>query len=427
MYFQDTASLLGSQSHFPPEPRRVGPLVPQLESKFGDVQRALRKALKGERLTFEDGVHLFRAPDLAELGAVANEVNLKKNGRDVFFHVNRHINPTNVCALSCQFCAFSRKPGQAGAYVYSDEEIVEKTLAAVKAGATEIHMVGGLHPRWNLKNYTHIISLVKKNAPEVHVKAFTAVELDWLSKRERKPVGEIIEALREAGLGSFPGGGAEIFAAPVRDLICDTKLSGEGWIDIHRQAHSKGLRSNCTMLYGHIEDVQHRVHHMEMLRSLQDETKGFQVFIPLAFQPENNNLGITKHTYGVDDLKTLAVARLFLDNFKNLKAYWIMTGREMAQTALHFGANDVDGTVIEEKIANMAGSQNGMLSLLESLLRTIRLADRVPVERNTTYEAIRRYDVEGSNTSTLATSFATTVGTSLATDGNIQRSHHAHV
>ena len=389
---RDIASpLKGTASHTPPEPRRVPPLRPDFVSTYSQIQGVLRRALKGERLSFEDGIHLFNAPDLLELGGVANEINLKKNGKDVYFNVNRHINPTNICALSCQFCAFSRKPGQPGSYVYSDEEIVQKTQAAKEAGATEIHMVGGLHPRWNLKNYTHTIQLVKSTAPDIHVKAFTAVELDWLARRERKTVSEIMLALREAGLGSFPGGGAEIFSAPVRDLICDTKLSGEGWIDIHRQAHNLGFKTNCTMLYGHIEDVQHRVDHMMRLRELQDETKGFQVFIPLSFQPDNNQLGISKFTYGVDDLKTIAVSRILLDNFQNIKTYWIMTGREMAQTALQFGANDVDGTVVEEKIANMAGSQNGMTSPLDLLLETIRKADRSPVERSTTYEALRRY------------------------------------
>lgn len=379
-------------SHRPPVDRAHLNPKPYREGSYTKVQKALRKALAGDRLDFEDGVNLFSAPDLVELGAVANEVNLKKNGRDVFFNVNRHINPTNICAMSCSFCAFSRKPGEPGAYVYSDEEIVAKAKEAAASGATEVHMVGGLHPRWNLKNYTHVIHLVKETAPHLHVKAFTAVELDWLARRERKSVDEVIAALRDAGLGSFPGGGAEIFVPYIRELICDTKLDGDGWIDIHRTAHSMGLKSNCTMLYGHIEDVEARVDHMLRLRTLQDETHGFNVFIPLAFQPDNNELGINHHTYGVDDLKTIAIARLMLDNFRNIKSYWIMTGEMMAQTALHFGANDVDGTVMEEKIANMAGSQSGMRFEIQKILRMIRLADRIPVERSTTYEAIRRYE-----------------------------------
>jgi len=252
--------------------------------------------------------------------------------------------------------------------------------------------VGGLHPRWKLSNYTNIIRTVKEAAPHVHVKAFTAVELDWLARKERKSVAEVIVALRDAGLGSFPGGGAEIFTPYVRELICDTKLTGDGWLDIHRTAHKMGLRSNCTMLYGHIEDVGARVDHMLRLRNLQEETGGFNVFIPLAYQPENNELGINRHTYGVDDLKTIAVARLMMDNFRHIKSYWIMTGERVAQTALHFGANDLDGTVVEEKIANMAGSKGGMAMAKSKLLRVIRDADRIPVERSTVYEPIRRYD-----------------------------------
>lgn len=379
-------------SHRPPPYRLQANPAPFEGHSYQGVQKALAKALAGERLNFEDGVQLFHAPDLVELGSVANEINLSKNGRDVYFNVNRHINPTNVCALSCKFCAFSRKPGDAGAYVYSEEEIAHRAMLAAQAGATEVHMVGGLHPRWNLKNYTNILRTVKETAPDLHIKAFTAVELDWLARRERKSVGEILGILREAGLGSLPGGGAEIFAPYVRDDICDTKLSAEGWIDIHRTAHNMGLRSNCTMLYGHLEDIDSRVDHMMRLRALQDETKGFNVFIPLSYQPENNDLGINRYTYGVDDLKTLAVARLMLDNFKHIKAYWVMTGDKLAQTALHFGANDVDGTVVEEKIANSAGSQSGMALAKGRLLGLIRKADRIPVERSTIYEPIRRYD-----------------------------------
>lgn len=385
-------NLCNAVSHRPPVEKRDLNPSPYKKVSYASVQSALRKALRGERLGFEDGVNLFYAPDLVELGAVANEVNLRKNGKDVFFNVNRHINPTNICALSCSFCAFSRKPGEPGAYAYTDEEIAEKAKAAASAGATEVHMVGGLHPRWKFTHYTNIIRTVKTAAPGIHVKAFTAVELDWLARKERRPVSEIIADLRDAGLDSFPGGGAEIFVPYIRDLICDTKLSGEGWIQIHRTAHQMGMRSNCTMLYGHIEDVDSRVDHMIKLRELQDETKGFNVFIPLAFQPENNDLNINKHTYGVDDLKVLAISRLMMDNFKNIKAYWVMVGDKMAQTGLHFGANDIDGTVMEEKIANMAGSVSGKSKERSFIVKAIRSADRIPVERNTIYEPIRRYD-----------------------------------
>lgn len=385
-------SLTCASSHIPPRQLDGAQMLPQVKVSYSAVQSALSKALRGERLSFEDGVNLYHSPDLVELGAVANELNLRINGRDVYFNVNRHINPTNICALSCKFCAFSRKPGEDGAYAYSEEEISHRARVAAESGATEIHMVGGLHPRWKLSNYTNIIRTVKQAAPHVHVKAFTAVELDWLARKERKQVAEVIAELRDAGLGSFPGGGAEIFTPYVRELICDTKLTGDGWLDIHRTAHKMGLRSNCTMLYGHIEDIGARVDHMLRLRALQDETSGFNVFIPLAYQPENNELGINRHTYGVDDLKTVAVARLLMDNFRHIKSYWIMTGDRVAQTALHFGANDLDGTVVEEKIANMAGSQSGMAMAKSKLLRVIRDADRIPVERSTVYEPIRRYD-----------------------------------
>lgn len=380
-------------------PSHVPAQIPQGERPWPSVlvrtegiQAALSKALRGERLSFEDGVNLYSSPDLVELGAVADELNRRKNGRDVFFNVNRHINPTNICALSCKFCAFSRKPGEEGAYAYSEDEIAHRARVAAESGATEVHMVGGLHPRWKLSNYTNIIRTVKQTAPQLHVKAFTAVELDWLARKERKTVAEILVELREAGLGSLPGGGAEIFVPYIREKICDTKLTGEGWLQIHRTAHTMGLRSNCTMLYGHIEDVEARIDHMLRLRALQDETSGFNVFIPLAYQPENNELGINRHTYGVDDLKTIAIARLMLDNFRHIKSYWVMTGDRVAQTALHFGANDLDGTVVEEKIANMAGSRAGMAMAKSKILRIIRDADRIPVERSTVYEPIRRYD-----------------------------------
>lgn len=385
-------SLTCASSHVPPRPLSGASLLAPVKVSYHAIQSALKKALQGERLSFEDGVNLYHSPDLLELGAVANEVNLKKNGRDVYFNVNRHINPTNICAMSCKFCAFSRKPGEEGAYAYSEDEIAHRAKMAADSGATEIHMVGGLHPRWKLSNYTNIIRTVKQVAPHVHVKAFTAVELDWLARKERITVAELITQLRDAGLGSFPGGGAEIFTPYVRELICDTKLTGDGWLEIHKTAHKMGLRSNCTMLYGHIEDIPARIDHMMRLRQLQDETSGFNVFIPLAYQPENNELGINRHTYGVDDLKTVAIARLMLDNFRHIKSYWIMTGERVAQTALHYGANDLDGTVVEEKIANMAGSQSGMAMAKSRLLRVIRDAGRIPVERSTVYEPIRRFD-----------------------------------
>lgn len=366
--------------------------TPAAPPTLSQSHQALEKAASGERLNFEDGLALYAYPNLFELAAVADAKNQLRNGKDVYFNVNRHINPTNVCAMSCKFCAFSRKPGEPGAYVLDAETISKKALEAWHSGATEVHMVGGLHPRWKLADYQEVIQAVKRAAPQLHVKAFTAVELDWMARKVRMTIPELLTELRSAGLDSLPGGGAEIFAPYVRQFICDTKLTGEGWIEIHRIAHKMGMRSNCTMLYGHVEDIPARIDHMLRLRDLQDETGGFNVFIPLAYQPENNELEINRHTFGVDDLRTIAVARLMLDNFRNIKAYWIMMGPQMAQTALHFGANDLDGTVVEEKIANMAGSTSGTAVAKSHLLDLIRMANRIPVERSTTYAPIRRYD-----------------------------------
>lgn len=346
------------------------------------------KVKHGQRLTDDDALQLFYHGDLVDLGALADQVNQQKNTDVVFFNVNRHINPTNICALSCKFCAYSRKIGEDGAYAYSIEEMVTKASEAVAQGATEVHMVGGLHPRWRFDHYKDMIRAVKTAHPNLHIKAFTAVELDWLARKARKTVREILEELKEAGLGSLPGGGAEIFAPEIRDQICETKVSAEQWLDTHRTAHRMGLHSNCTMLYGHIESYEHRVDHMRRLRELQDETRGFNAFIPLSFQPFQNEMGIDQYTFGYDDLKTLAIARLYLDNFKHVKAYWIMLGQDIAQLALSYGANDLDGTVIEEKISRMAGGRAGMAMSRRFIEDLILKSKHRPVERDTLYHAV---------------------------------------
>ena len=347
-----------------------------------------RKIETGTRLDESDALFLFESPDLMRIGALADQANRRKNEDRIFYNINRHINPTNICALSCKFCAFSRKPGEEGAYAYEIDEMVEKARAAVGQGATELHMVGGLHPRWPFKRYVEMIATLHKEFPGVHLKAFTAVELDWMARKERRSLGEILQDLKNAGLGSLPGGGAEIFHPEIRDQICDTKVSAGQWIDTHRMAHKMGLRSNCTMLYGHIERYEHRVDHMRRLRELQDETGGFNVFIPLAFQPYQNDMGIGRYTFGFDDLKTIAVARLYLDNFANIKAYWVMMGQDIAQLGLNFGANDFDGTVTEEKISRMAGGRAGMVMSRSDLEHLILRAGRTPVERDTLYRPI---------------------------------------
>jgi aminodeoxyfutalosine synthase len=346
------------------------------------------KVYRGERLTDEDALFLFERGDLLEIGRLADFANRRKNQDVVYFNVNRHINPTNICAMSCKFCAYSKKPGEEGAYAYSIEEIIGKAAEVVRNGATEVHMVGGLHPRWKFSDYTKIVAAVHDAFPQLHIKAFTAVELDWMARRERRSVEEILTDLRNAGLGSLPGGGAEIFHPEIREQICDTKTDGDRWIEIHRTAHKLGLRSNCTMLYGHIESYRHRVDHLRRLRELQDETGGFNAFIPLAFQPYDNAMGISRYTRGEDDLRVIGIARLYLDNFANVKSYWIMLGQDIAQIALNFGANDLDGTVTEEKISRAAGGRAGIIMNRSELESLIRKAGKTPVERDTLYRPI---------------------------------------
>lgn len=344
------------------------------------------------RINEEDALWLYQYANLGELGNLANAVNLRKNGKAVFYNVNRHINPTNICALSCKFCAYSKKPGEAGGYAYEIDEMITKAGEAIAQGATELHMVGGLHPRWGFQRYVDMIAALRKAYPDIHLKAFTAVEIDWMARKARKSIGQVIEELRNAGLNSFPGGGAEIFHPEIRDAICDTKVSGEQWIDTHRTAHGLGMRSNCTMLYGHIERYEHRVDHMRRLRELQDETAGFNVFIPLSFQPFQNEMGVDRYTFGSDDLRNIAVARLYLDNFKHIKSYWVMLGQDIAQLALSFGANDLDGTVLEEKISKAAGGRSGMIMTRGNLESLIRRSGRIPVERTTLYEPVNESD-----------------------------------
>jgi aminodeoxyfutalosine synthase len=351
-----------------------------------------RKVERGIRLSEDDALWLFEKADLGILGRLANRANLRKNGKAVFYNINRHINPTNICSLSCKFCAYSKKIGEQGGYAYEIDEMITKAGEAIAQGATELHMVGGLHPRWNFQRYVDMIAAMRKAYPDVHLKAFTAVELDWMARKARKSIAEVMMDLRDAGLNSFPGGGAEIFHPEVREKICDTKVSGEQWIDTHRTAHNMGIRSNCTMLYGHIESYAHRVDHMRRLRELQDETGGFNVFIPLAFQPFQNEMGVERYTFGADDLRTIAVARLYLDNFKHIKSYWVMLGQDVAQLALSFGANDLDGTVLEEKISRAAGGRSGMIMTRSNLESLIRRSGRTPVERTTLYEPVREED-----------------------------------
>ncbi|GFO58501.1 aminodeoxyfutalosine synthase [Geomonas silvestris] len=358
------------------------------------------KVRAGARIDEAEALVLFAHPDLLALGELAQTVNERKNGRRVFFNVNRHINHTNICVNRCRFCAFYRTADQPGAYLMTLDEVRAKAEEALTQGATEIHVVGGLHPELPFEFYLELLKTIRSVSPTLHVKAFTAVEIAYLAKLAGAPIPETLERLKEAGLGSLPGGGAEIFAPAVRDQLCPEKISGAAWLSIMEQVHQAGLKSNATMLYGHLESVADRVDHMRQLRELQDRTGGFQVFIPLAFQPEHSELKVGSGTSGVDDLRTLAVARIYLDNFANVKAYWVMLGEKIAQVALSFGVNDLDGTVVEERIGHDAGADSPQTMSRDAIVSLIRKAGRVPVERDTLYRELKatRGNREGIST-----------------------------
>lgn len=348
------------------------------------------KVHAGERLSDADALFLFGSNELPEIGELAAWANEQKNGRRVFFNVNRHLNYTNICVNRCRFCAFRRDPGEPGAYCMSTGEIRSLTADALRRGATEIHMVGGLHPSLPFEAYPEMLRTVKSVSPRLHLKAFTAVEIDHLSRMSGLPVPDVFRRLREAGLDSLPGGGAEIFAPAVRTELCADKISGKRWLEIMEIAHRCGLRSNATMLYGHRESPADRVDHLARLRELQDRTGGFQAFVALSFQPGSTPLSqeVAKTPGGVDDLKTTAIARLYLDNFVHIKAYWVMLGARIAQVALTFGANDLDGTVVDERIGHEAGADSPPGMGREDILRLIRAAAREPVERDSFYNEV---------------------------------------
>jgi len=348
------------------------------------------KVLAAERLGFEDGVALYRSPDLLALGWLANYVREKRHGNLCYFNVNRHINPTNVCVAHCKLCAFGRSPDSPGAYTFALEEIWQRAEQGLREGATEFHLVGGLHPDLPFEYFLDLIRGLKSRCPGVHLKAFTMVEVGYFARISKLSIRDTLLALKDAGVDSLPGGGAEIFNPRVRKVICDHKVSGQQWLNIARTAHQIGLHSNATMLYGHIETDEERVEHLLALRTLQDETRGFVAFIPLAFHPENTGLAHLPKPTGFTDLKTIAISRLLLDNFDHIKAYWIMLTPRVAQIALRFGADDIDGTVVEEKIYHDAGATTAQFTPRAQLERLIREAGRVPVERDTLYRPIDR-------------------------------------
>jgi aminodeoxyfutalosine synthase len=350
------------------------------------------KVEHGTRLDAGDAVLLLSSDDLLALGAMADHARRRMVGEEVYFIANRHINHTNVCRNRCLFCAFSHDDGDADAYTLSVDEVVDKAREKLTGGITEIHIVGGEHPDLPFEYYTEMMRRLKELAPDVHIQAFTASEISHLARISGKSVEQVLAELKEAGLGSLPGGGAEVFSGRVRDLICERKISGQEWLDVMRTAHGVGLKSNATMLYGHVETADELAEHMLRLRELQDDTGGFNAFIPLSFQPANTGLSELPGPTGYDDLRMLAAGRLVLDNFRHIKAFWINVGLKLAQVSLAFGVNDLDGTVVEEKISHAAGVDTGQELTRAELVRVIRAAGREPVERDTLYNVVRRYD-----------------------------------
>ncbi|MEZ5940067.1 MAG: aminofutalosine synthase MqnE [Planctomycetaceae bacterium] len=352
------------------------------------------KVLANERLTFDEGVYLDEQVDLLTLGRLAHMVRTRRHGNVAYYNTNIHLNPTNVCVYRCKFCAFRSDLKSEKSYVFSDDMIRERVLEAKASGATEIHVVGGLHHQKKFDWYVNVVRVIHETWPDIHIKGWTGVEINWFAHLTKQPYDWILQQLIDAGLGSLPGGGAEIFDEGVRSQICEHKADSQAWIDIHRAAHQLGLRSNATMLYGHVEEAKHRIDHLIRLRDLQDETGGFQTFIPLAFHPENTGMDYLKKPTGHMDLRMIALSRLMLDNFDHIKAYWIMLGEETAQIALGFGADDVDGTVVHELIYHDAGAKTPEGLTVNALHRMIREAGCEPVERDTLYRRVIR---DGAN------------------------------
>jgi aminodeoxyfutalosine synthase len=349
-----------------------------------------KKVMARERLTGDDALALYRSHDVLAIGWLANCVREQLHGDRTYFNVNRHINPTNVCVAACRLCAFGRKKDTLGAYTMALEEAWHAAASGYSEAVTEFHIVGGLHPDLPFSYFLDLIAGLKERFPQVHIKAFTMVEVAYLAKRAKLSIQETLQKLKMAGVDSLPGGGAEIFAEGVRRIICDHKINGAQWLETARLAHQLGLRSNATMLYGHVENDEDRVDHLLKLRALQDETHGFQTFIPLAFHPDNTPLQHLHKTTGMDDIKNLAIGRLVLDNFPHIKAYWQMLTPKIAQISLRFGVDDIDGTVIEEKIYHDAGATTPQGMRREELMRLIREAGREPVERDTLYRPVTR-------------------------------------
>ena len=350
--------------------------------------KILEKVVAKERLSFADGLQLYQCKDILAVGYLANLVRNRLNGDNTYFIYNQHINYSNICTNLCKFCAFGRDKDSELAFEMTVAEVQQKVRDRLAEPISEIHMVGGIHPDLPFEYYLELLQGIKAVRPDVHIQAFTCVEIAHLAELSGKTVVETLNLLKDAGLGSLPGGGAEVFSPRIRQLTCEKKLSGNDWLEIAKTAHRQGLNTNATMLYGHIETLEERLEHLDALRTAQDETNGFLAFIPLAFHPKNTAMSELARTTGLDDLKNIAVARLFLDNFPHIKAYWVMIGPQMAQIALSFGADDMDGTVKEEVITHMAGAETEQTIGSGTLVRLIKDAGRVPVQRDTLYNVI---------------------------------------
>lgn len=352
------------------------------------------KVLTGQRLTKKDALFLFHYDDIHSIGELADYVSRKINSNRVYFIINRHINPTNICVNRCSFCAFSRSKGEEGSYEMTLEEILASLREAWQniGYLSEVHIVSALHPEWQFEYYLDMIRAIRDKFPNIGIKAFTAVEIDYFSKKSGLDIEDVLIKLKESGLDLMPGGGAEIFASSVRNIICPEKISGERWLEIIKNAHRIGIRTNATMLYGHVESYEDRVDHLLKIRQLQDQTGGFLAFIPLSYQAENTDIKVP-YPSGIDDLRTIAISRLMLDNIPHIKAYWIMLGEKLAQLALLFGADCLEGTVIEEKIAHSAGARSKKGIKVEELIHLIRETGKIPAERDCFYNILRQYEI----------------------------------
>src|SRR5690242_7061527 len=364
-----------------------------------ELRKVGEKVASHTRLSHQDAALLFTTPDLLGVGLLADYANRRKHGDVVTFAANQHINPTNVCYLrkTCVFCSFARLPKEEGAYHYTMDQVLGEAENAANGLTKEFHIVGGLDMKAGLEYYREMFRELKSHYPHVHIKALTAVEIAHIARIDKMSVEDVLISLREAGLDTLPGGGAEVFGKGVRMTIADKKLAGEDWINVHRTAHRLGIRSNCTMLYGHVETIEDRIEHLTMLRDLQDETGGFLAYIPLAYHPDNNELGIElgrqgTATTGYDDLRKIAVGRLFLDNFDHIKSHWIMVTTFLSQTSLSFGVNDLEGTVVREKIYHEAGAHTAQGLSLDDIITLITAAGKTPAERDSFYKILRVFD-----------------------------------